>query len=149
MEVEGEHHDLSKEEEDTFRRSKRRSRDPSDDYASHYTMGDTSTGASVDGTDKVSYRDKVARKKIRTIWEEVDPMDEGEISDDDLIEEGDGVTWFGVGMTRDEKIEARRPWRNSVIIKVVGRTVGYHYLWKKIRTMWRTQGDPLLIDLVD
>lgn len=51
--------------------------------------------------------------------------DEGNTLDDDLIEEGDGVWWFGIGMTKTEKIDARRPWRNSLIIKLVGRSIGY------------------------
>lgn len=75
-------------------------------------------------------------------------MDEdGEVSYDDIIEEGNGETWFGMRMTKEEKIEARRPWRNSLIIKLIRRNIRYHYLWKHIQAMWRTRTEPLLIDL--
>lgn len=50
-------------------------------------------------------------------------------------------------MTKIEKIEARRPWSNSLIIKLVGRMIGYQYLWRRIQAMWKTQGEPILIDL--
>lgn len=33
----------------------------------------------------------------------------GGISDDDVIEEGEDETWFEMGMTKVEKIEAMRP----------------------------------------
>lgn len=46
--------------------------------------------------------------------------DDGIVSDDDVIEEGDGDTWFEMGMTKEEKIVVRRPWHNSLIIKLVG-----------------------------
>src|SRR3954463_13819301 len=79
------------------------------------------------------------------LQEEVD--DEGNTSDDDLVEEGDGVSWFGMGMTKMEKIEVRRPWRNSLIVKLVGRSVGYQFLLKRTQAMCKTQGEPTLIDL--
>src|SRR3954467_8924873 len=41
----------------------------------------------------------------------------------------------------------QRPWLNSLIVKLVGKPIGYHYLFRRIQAMWRTQDDPLLIDL--
>lgn len=55
-------------------------------------------------------------------------MDEGEVFDDGPVEDGGDDTWFGIGMTKEEKIEAWRPWRNILIIKLIGRPIGYHYL---------------------
>lgn len=72
---------------------------------------------------------------------------DGEVFDDDMVEEGDKVTWFGMGMTREEKIAVKRPWRNSLIIKLVGRSIGYQYLYKRIQAMWRMHSEPMLIDL--
>lgn len=34
-----------------------------------------------------------------------------------------------------------------MIIKLVGQSIGYHYLWRRIQAMWKRQGEPLLIDL--
>lgn len=35
--------------------------------------------------------------------------DDGDVSDDDMVEEGNGETWFGMGMTKEEKSVAWRP----------------------------------------
>lgn len=40
-------------------------------------------------------------------------------SNDDQVEEDEDEPWFSMGMTRAEKVEARRPWRLSVIIKLI------------------------------
>lgn len=96
---------------------------------------------------KKSYRDSVLgdrkQKKVETFFD----LDMGEVSDDDIIEESMDGSWFGIGMTREQKIQARRLWRNSLIMKLVGRSISYHYLLRRIQTMWRTQDDPLIIDL--
>lgn len=42
---------------------------------------------------------------------------------------------FNMGMTKFEKIEARRPWRNGLIIKFIGRKIRYHYLSWRIQVM--------------
>lgn len=52
---------------------------------------------------------------------------EGKVSDDNVIEEGDKQTWFGMGMMKEEKISTRKPWRNSLIIKLIWKNIGYHY----------------------
>lgn len=94
-----------------------------------------------------SYKDSVIGDKRRSEANLGDTGNDGYVSDDDVVEVADDETWFGVGMTRKEKIKARRPWRNNLIIKLVGRSIGYHYLYRRIQAMWRTQDDPLLIDL--
>lgn len=71
--------------------------------------------------------------------EDMGSLYDGEISDDDIIEEGEDMTCFEIGMTREEKVEARRPWTNSLIIKLVERSIGYHYLLCRLQAIWRTQ----------
>lgn len=59
-------------------------------------------------------------------------LDMGEMSDDGLIKENTDGSWFEMRITRKERIEARRPWRNNLTVKLVGRSIGYHYLWRRI-----------------
>lgn len=54
----------------------------------------------------------------------------GYIFYDDIFKECTDGTWFALGMTKEEKIEARRPWLNNIIVKLIGRTICYHYLWR-------------------
>lgn len=128
MEMEIENHNLkeaTEEEADLPRRGKRRSND--DDVM---IQGDPGNGKKFS-----SYKELVIRDKGSGERGKKDLMTEGEVSDDDTIEEGDDEAWFGIGMTREEKIEARRPWRSSLIIKLIGRSIGYHYLWRRIQAM--------------
>lgn len=94
------------EEEDLLQRSTRCCKvrhDPPD--PSRGDLGQTSENPKGERT---SYRDMARgdRGKEQELEEEVD--DEGNTSDNNLVEEGDGVTWFGMGMTKMEKFEARQ-----------------------------------------
>lgn len=81
------------------------------------------------------------------------PMDgvdmdlERNVPDDDELEEMDDGQWFSMGMTKEEKIEARKPWRLNLIIKMVGRSIGYQLLLRRLQAMWRPQQPFTLIDL--
>lgn len=57
----------------------------------------------------MSYKDSIMGTGARSKACEEDFMEERDISNDDPIEEGDDETWFGMGMTQEEKLEARRP----------------------------------------
>lgn len=47
--------------------------------------------------------------------------DEDDVSDDDVVEDLGDESCFSMGMARQEKIEARRPWRTSLFIKLYSR----------------------------
>lgn len=70
-----------------------------------------------------------------------------DVSDDDETEEDKEGPWFNMGITREEKLPSRRFWRKSVIIKLVGRKIGNHYLLKRIHAMWRVKSSLTLINL--
>src|SRR4051812_24845514 len=81
--------------------------------------------------------------------DEKQDLDNREVSNDDAIEEVVDETWFSIEMTKEEKLDAWRTWRNCLIIKLFGRNTGYNYLWLRIQALWRTQTPPLLIDLLN
>lgn len=85
---------------------------------------------------KVSYKDIAMGITENSQSEKVDEGDDKEISDDDLIEEATDDTSFKMGMTCEEKLEARLPWRNSLIVKLAGRSIGYHYLWRRLQASY-------------
>lgn len=64
MEVDGEHHNKSTEEEDAIRCSRRRSSDPSDVFADYYRR-EAAFEFSAGTSTKVSYRDTVMGGEIR------------------------------------------------------------------------------------
>lgn len=101
-----------------------------------------------DSRRKASFKEKVLGFNLDTFMDEAETdILDGEVSDDDPVEEESGGPWFSMGMSEQEKIEARRPWRWSLIIKLVGTSTGYHYLLRRLQALWKTQTQLMLIDL--
>lgn len=57
-----------------------------------------------------AYKKSVTGRRENYMMNERGAINEGDISDDDIIEVREDQTWFGMGMSREEKIEIRRPW---------------------------------------
>lgn len=116
MEIEdGDLTDALKEEADILRRSK----------SQINTQGGGGLGGLSTGLRFNSYRGSVVGENGNLEEGKDDPMVDGEVFDDDAIEEGDDEVWFGMGMTREEKLEAYLSRRNSLIIKLIGRSIDY------------------------
>lgn len=60
-----------------------------------------------------------------------------EESDIELDEVAKGFTT--VKLSKETKIKVRGAWSNALIVKVFGRTVGYHYLHRMNLSMWKPQ----------
>lgn len=52
-----------------------------------------------------------------------------------------------VTITTEERINLCRPWRNVVIIKLLGRRIGYRFLYGRLAKLWNLFGNFELIDL--
>lgn len=50
-------------------------------------------------------------------------------------------------ITKEENARIRRLWRRSLIIKLLGKTVGYNLLLRRLEAMWRPENPMELIDL--
>ncbi|XP_019178353.1 PREDICTED: uncharacterized protein LOC109173568 [Ipomoea nil] len=76
------------------------------------------------------------------------PMEEEYDSDDDVMNENLAKSEYPVILvTKEEKERLRRPWRKSLIIKLLGRTVGYSFLLQKLQRMWKPEAPFELIAL--
>lgn len=73
--------------------------------------------------------------------------EEEDESDDDMCDKEDDNPWLNIGTSKEEKKTARKPWKLSVIIKFVGKMIGYQYLFHRLQLLWRPQGTMSLIDL--
>lgn len=58
---------------------------------------------------KLSFKEKLLGSQKFGTMDEDTINENGEVSDDDLLEEDDGVPWFRMGMIKKEKLEAKRP----------------------------------------
>ena len=76
-------------------------------------------------------------------------MDKDVYSDDEEAEVH-GLLWKGmvvVKLTKETKICIRKPWSKTVIVKLVGRTVGYSYMQSKLVQLWKPSGHMDCVDL--
>lgn len=81
---------------------------------------------------KISFKDLFIGHQTSERMDEDGRQDDDDISDDDMVDDEEEGPWLSMGMTKEEKIEARKPWELSIIIKLVGKTIGYHYLLRRL-----------------
>lgn len=103
----------------------------------------------------VSYRDLVVgmngtRRGMKYAEDEKDWM-EDDLSDDEMEEDGNGGFKYkdlgpGVDVRKEERINLCQPWRKSLIIKVLGKEVGYRFLLNRIQKLWAPKGT---LDMID
>lgn len=64
---------------------------------------------------------------------------------DDIQEVVDGIA--NVILSKDTKRSIRSKWAHSLIIKVFGRSVGFHFIHAKIMSLWKPTGRLDCVDL--
>lgn len=108
----------------------------------------------LNGTTQISYsavaRGSHTNSQQETI--EVAMEDIGDVSDDELVEEGDmdRERCPTIRLSKEEKARLRRPWKNALIVKLFGRKLSYAVLIKRIkrlRVKWNLKGDISLTDV--
>ncbi|KAK2995400.1 hypothetical protein RJ640_029032 [Escallonia rubra] len=55
--------------------------------------------------------------------------------------------WPTLDLSEELKNYLDRPWRNSLILKLLGRNISYRVLHERISKLWMLKGEPDLIDL--
>ena len=103
----------------------------------HNTMGSTGGNSYLESLMGESFVEpKTAEDNYTT--EEISDDDE-----DDCDEEDCPV----IKLSAEEKKRIREPWKQTIIIKLMGRKVRYMFLMQKLKNMWKLQGDFTLTDL--
>ena len=100
----------------------------------------------VGGTGGNSYIDSLMGSSFVT--PEVDEnMHETEYNSDDDIDESDEEDCLVIKLSDEEKKRIRAPWTQTLILKLMGRKVGYMFLIQRLKNMWKLRGDFSLTDL--
>ena len=88
-----------------------------------------------------SYKDKLVRE-IPGAYEQAfgfeNTMEEGVESDDETADLNARIAV--VNLSSERKSKMRSQWTKAVIVKVIGRTVGYHFLHSRLLGMWKPAG---------
>ncbi|XP_019173837.1 PREDICTED: uncharacterized protein LOC109169411 [Ipomoea nil] len=78
----------------------------------------------------------------------LDDQEEPSQTHDELIEEeNDDPLCPTIRLTKEEVEKIRAPWRKSMILKVLGRRVGYAYMLRRLTSMWKPKSSMDLIAL--
>ncbi|XP_010666674.1 uncharacterized protein LOC104883810 [Beta vulgaris subsp. vulgaris] len=83
------------------------------------------------------------------------PLFEGEVPDSEIISEDEQESDDDSGdlacptirLTREEKRRIRVPWKNSLIIKLFDKKLGYDVLMRRLKAKWTLKGEIALIDV--
>ncbi|XP_019176912.1 PREDICTED: uncharacterized protein LOC109172219 [Ipomoea nil] len=70
-------------------------------------------------------------------------------SDDDEVDLDEDPECPEIPLTREDKIRMRKPWRESLIVKVLGRKVGYTYLTRRLNAIWKPKSRMEVVALDD
>lgn len=87
---------------------------------------------------RLTFKDTLMGKDNNHEDTTIHPDEEGSISDNEdggeqIEEEG----YPQIKLSREEKARLRRPLRQTLIAKVLGRTIGYNYLFRRINSLWK------------
>ena len=97
--------------------------------------------------DPISFKEKLLGRHSANSQEELDlDLWVSEHEDDQGIEEdNDEPDCPSIRLSKEEKIRLRKPWQNTLIIKLIGRSIGFILLLRKIKEIWKPKAS---IDLV-
>ncbi|KAH9751256.1 putative ribonuclease H protein [Citrus sinensis] len=73
-------------------------------------------------------------------------MEDLDIADEDVFIETDGCI-PSVVFSQKMQEQLVRPWKNTVIVKLLGRSIGYRSLCTKLESLWRVERGFIVIDL--
>ncbi|KAJ4835907.1 hypothetical protein Tsubulata_006170 [Turnera subulata] len=96
---------------------------------------------------RVSYKDKLSLGKAAVDMEDPWALDEEPVCEEGditVIEDADGEN---VVLSDDFKRRLEKPWEKAIIVKLLGREIGYRALQIKIQAMWKPTGPFCIIDL--
>lgn len=126
------------EEQDLLERSTKKTK-----TSTETPMGEVSTNREGDdlvGKDKggstgtLSFKQIVANEISMDSkkQEELDLISDDEEDADDEVDGGCPI----IRLTKEEKLRLRNKWRQTLIVKVLGRNVGYAYLLRRLTAIW-------------
>ena len=72
-------------------------------------------------------------------------IDEEAEFDNEMEELAKGVA--AMKLSKDTKVRIRNQWRNAIIVKAFRRTVGYHFLQRRVMSLWKPHGKVDCVDL--
>lgn len=77
-----------------------------------------------------------------------DFMEGYDVDDDDLEGEGeDDPLCLTIRVTREDHLRMYKPWRKALLVKLLGMSIGYGYLSKRLKELWKPKHSLEIITL--
>ncbi|XVF06930.1 hypothetical protein REPUB_Repub06bG0093500 [Reevesia pubescens] len=77
--------------------------------------------------------------------EEGEFIEEGALSEDDCF--GEDIDGPVIWLSKEDKHRIRKPWKNTLIVKLLGRSISYTYLCNKVKQIWSFKGKFEVVDM--
>ncbi|XP_038687586.1 uncharacterized protein LOC119986972 [Tripterygium wilfordii] len=135
----------SQEETDLLERSNKKVKtgdngggaDPTDTVMAS-RVEETQRGEGGGQSPKTSFRDKLmGRMGAGNLSHEEEYDDSVSDDEEEAMEEEEETDCPVIRVSKKEKRRLRSPWRQTLIIKILGRSIGYNFLLRKINNLWR------------
>lgn len=136
------------EETDLLQRCTKKAKASKDHHVS-FTGTGTIEGMEIQGGNNIVDPKQGAKRSYMDSLRGHLDKDDSDISDDEEGEAEDDPECPEIVLTKEEKARLRRPWKMSLIVKVLGRRVGYTYLLRRIQAMWRPKAKMDLVAIND
>ena len=141
---------LSREEEAELSRSKKKVKEV---HHAEFVDGASERGhfhglQDTWGSNRRTFKEKLVGEMpgaYATAFDFTDMLDMEADSDEEMEDLRQGLV--AVKLSKEKKIQIRKPWSNALIIKLYGRTVGFNVLQNKLNTLWKPVGRLDVVDL--
>ena len=141
---------LSREEEAELSRSKKKVKEV---HHAEFVDGASERGhfqglQDTWGSDRRTFKEKLVGEMpgaYAIAFDFTDMLDMEADSDEEMEDLRQGLV--AVKLSKETKIRIRKPWSNALIIKLYGRTVGFHVLQNKLNILWKPVGRLDVVDL--
>ncbi|KAF3963827.1 hypothetical protein CMV_011827 [Castanea mollissima] len=134
----------SREEDDELQRSTKKVKESHRGRGVHEASTSTHEGGCGSYKEKLLGEILGAYEQAFALDNEMEDKGESE-SDDETSDLSAGIAT--VNLSGERKARMRRPWTNALIVKVFGKSVGYHFLVSRLGSMWKPSGKMSCVDL--
>ena len=150
MEARSKNQNLSREEEAELARSKKKVKDVhhSDFIDGACENSHSQAFQNTWGATQTTFKEKLVGEipgAYAKAFDFTDFLDMEADSDEEMDELREGLV--AVKLTRETKLRIRKPFANTLIIKLYGKTVGFNFIQNKLNLLWKPTGRLDYVDL--
>ncbi|XVF47016.1 hypothetical protein PTKIN_Ptkin03bG0075200 [Pterospermum kingtungense] len=112
------------------------------------TVAVTDKSCSMEMVPETPMEDMVEKYKSPEVPDIIDGDDKSWLSDEEeYCEDEEEENYLTIRISREEKARLCKPWRLTLIVKVIGRSIRYNYLLRRIKALWKPKSQMEMVAL--